>query len=282
MEGYETDPNPIKPSFIAKNPITSAIIGIVFFLLLFSSFTVVGAGHRGVKTTMGAVDMVPLDEGLHFKMFFQSVRDMDVRTTKLSQPASAVSSDLQETQTIVSLNYHVNPDQAAMLFQEIGMDYESRIVIPSVQDGIKSITAQFSAEDLINERPVAKQRLEELLRERLAPFYISVDAVNLEDFDFSEVYKDAVEMKVTAEQEMKKAEMDLLRIEIEAKQAIAQGEAEAQVFKLKSQSMSPELVEMERLKIEEIKWSNWNGQLPAVMGGDATPIVDMRNIGALV
>lgn len=277
------NPNPINPSFIAKNPITSAIVAIIVLLLLFSSFTIVGAGHRGVKTTMGKVDMIPLSEGIHFKMFYQTVRDIDVRTVKFVQEnADSSSKDLQVVLTDIALNYHVNPDQSAKLFQEIGMDFESRIIAPAIQDSLKAVTAQFSAGELINDRPSVKYNLEEMLSERLAPFYITVDMVSFENFKLSDSFIEAAESKVTAEQKMLQAEMDLQRIEIEAKQAVAQGEAEATVFKLKTQSMSPELVEMERLKVELVKWTNWDGVLPVIMGGEVTPIVDMRNVAAIV
>lgn len=282
MENGYGNPNPPTQSFAVRNPITTGLVAVVVLILLFSSFTIVGAGHRGVKTTLGAVDPVPLDEGLHLKWFFQAVRDVDVRTVKLSQPADSSSSDLQGVKTVVALNYHVTPSQAAILFQEIGMDYESRIIIPAIQDSLKSVTARYSAEKLITERPDVKSDLEVLIRDRLAVFYITVDTVNFEDFKFSDVFNNAIEAKVTAEQQMLKAEMDLQRIEIEAQQAVALGEAEATVFRLKSQSMSPELVEMERLKVELVKWQKWSGVLPTVMGGNVAPIVDMRSVAAIV
>lgn len=283
MNYYDDErPQPHKPSFVESHYLTIAFSVTIILFLVFSSFTIVGAGHRGVKVTLGAVDMIPLNEGLHLKWFFQNVIDVDVRTVKFIQEnADSSSKDLQVVLTDVALNYHVNPDQASILYQEIGMDFESRIIIPAIQDSLKSVMAQFSAAELINDRPAVKLELERMLRERLTPFYISVDMVSFENFKLSDIFIAAAESKVTAEQKMLQAEMDLLRIEIEAKQAVAQGQAEATVFKLKTDSMSPELVEMERLKVELVKWTNWDGKLPLVMG-DATPIVDMRTIAAIV
>jgi regulator of protease activity HflC (stomatin/prohibitin superfamily) len=233
--------------------------------------------------TWGKPSMDAVGEGLHFKMpIMQTIVKIDVKTTKLEELGDSASRDLQDVQTTIALNYHLSPSEAPSLYQEIGLAYEERIIKPAIQEGLKSVTAKFTAEELITRRSEVRTEMRDQLRERLARSYILVDDFNIVNFEFSQSFNDAIEAKVTAEQLMLKADMDLQRIKIEAEQAVAQGEAEATVFKLKTQSMTAELVEMERLKIEQIKWNNWDGKLPVVYGSDAAPIMDMRQTAAVM
>ena len=71
--------------------------------------------------------------------------------------------------------------------------------------------------------------------------------------------------KQTAQQQALKAEQDLVRIEVEAKQKIAQAEAEAESIRLIQEALakSPDYVDY-------VKWNKWNGELPTVMGDSDT------------
>lgn len=248
-----------------KKIVKIAIIAVCAVLVIgvaVSCFTVVSAGHTGVVLTFGAVEDTVLGEGLHFKIpFIQRVVQMNNRTQKIETEGSSSSKDLQIISYVVAVNYHVNDDSSATLYQNVGTDYGSVVIIPAIQESIKAVTAQYTAEELITKRQTVGEQIKDALSEKINQYGITVEIFNIVDFDFSEEFNAAVEAKQTAQQNALKAEQDLARIEVEAQQKITQAEAEAESIKLIQDALaeSPDYVDY-------IKWSKWDGKLPTVMG----------------
>ncbi|MBQ3068792.1 MAG: prohibitin family protein [Clostridia bacterium] len=250
-----------------------AVVLLALAVLLLNSFVVVEAGHTGVVMTFQAVEDEVLSEGLHFKMpFVQNVVQMNNRTQKTETNGTASSKDLQIVSYVVAVNYHVNDSSSASLYQNVGMDYGSVIIVPAIQESIKAVSAQFTAEELITKRQSVGDQIKDALSEKIGPYGITVEIFNIVNFDFSEEFNNAVEAKQTAQQNALKAEQDLARIEVEAKQKITQAQAEAESIKLiqEALSQSPDYVEY-------VKWNKWNGELPTVMG-DSSLLIDMDSV----
>jgi len=259
--------------------IFGCVIGLILVVALFSAVYTVPAGKRGVLLTWEKPSMESVGEGLHFKIpIMQKVKKMYVQTVKIEAEADSASRDLQDVTTVIALNYHLNPDQVPELYQKIGKDYESRIVVPSIHESVKSITAQFTAEELVTRRSEVKSRLRELLRVKLAEFYMTVDDVNIVNFQFSEEFDKAIEQKVTAEQLKLKAQMDLSRIEIEAEQFKRMAEAEAYALQLQKAQITPDLVKLREIEVQELAIAKWNGVLPMVTGGNAMPFINVDSM----
>lgn len=239
-----------------------AVCAVLVVGVALTCFTVVPAGHTGVVLTFGAVEENVLDEGLHFKMpLVQTVVQMNNRTQKIEADGTSSSKDLQIISYVVAVNFHVNDDSSASLYQNVGKDYGSVIIVPAIQESIKAVTAQFTAEELITKRQTVGDQIKDALSEKISQYGIVVEIFNIVDFDFSEEFNAAVEAKQTAQQNALKAEQDLARIEVEAQQKITQAQAEAESIKLIQDALaeSPDYVDY-------IKWSKWDGELPTVMG----------------
>ena len=98
-----------------------------------------------------------LDEGLHFVVPFRdNIVQMEVRTQKVVEDAASASKDLQDVSTQVALNYHLDPDRAQVVYQQLGFDYGNRVIIPAIQESVKQVTARFNAEELITKRDCEK------------------------------------------------------------------------------------------------------------------------------
>lgn len=259
-----------------NSAIKYAIISFVVVILLFMSVFTISAGERGVLLTFGKPSMDSVEEGLHFKVpFAQSVKKMEVRTQKIEVGADSASKDLQNVETTIALNYHLMHDSVPSLYQEIGKSYRERIIDPAIQESVKSITAKFTAEELISRRPEVRQGIQEELKQRLEKYYIKVDDFNIVNFQFSEEFDKAIESKVTAEQLKLKAEMDLERIKVEAEQTIARAQAEAESLRLQKQEITPDLIELRQIEVQRLAIEKWDGIMPQVTGG-AIPFIDIR------
>jgi prohibitin 2 len=268
-----------------------AVVGIIVVtIVIIGSVRIVDAGYRGVLLIFGAVDTTrSLNEGIHFVV---PVRDnivqMEVRTNKITEDAAAASKDLQDVRTQVALNYHIDPDNAQLVYKQIGLDYANRITIPAIQESVKQVTARFNAEELITKRETVKDQIDEQITARLAAYNIIVDGISITEFQFSPEFVRAVEAKVAAQQRALQAQNELRRIEIEAQQAearavgeqqanIARAEGVRQANVLQAQGEAQAITTIdEQLRhspsyLEWLKSQKWNGQLPLVVGGgDAT------------
>lgn len=260
-----------KKEFRTGRLITLAIVVLFISVIVLGSFYTISAGYRGVLLTFGKPSDNIMEEGLHFKIpIVQSVKKMEVRTQKVEVGANAASKDLQDVQTTIALNFHLDPNEVNTLYQEIGTDYLARVINPAIQESVKAIEAQYQAEELITQRAKVRDGIKEMLTERLAKYYIKVDDFNIVDFQFSVEFDNAIEAKVTAEQLKLKAEMDLERIMIEAEQKVTQAQAEADSLRLQKQQITPDLLTLRAIE-------KWNGVMPLVTG-DAIPLLGM-NIG---
>ncbi len=222
--------NPYIPDFLEKRPGRSFAILIV---LLFLAFTVVNCfhavppGHRGVVVTLGKVKELNLGEGLQFKLpYVQKIVDMKVMLEKEEIQESAASSDLQEITTTLTVHFNVMPSHAWIVYQTMRQDYHGLLLRPVIQEDLKATTAKFTAEELVTTRSELVTKLTEKLRESLLPYGIYVQTVNFVDFQFSAALREAIESKVTAEQDALKAKNILVRIGYEAQQKVIQAEAD--------------------------------------------------------
>ncbi len=217
------------------------IVLIVVGVAVFASVKIVDSGHRGVLLHWNAVDVSnpPLDEGLHFVVPFQDeVVNIEVRTLKYEKNSRSASKDLQTVETTVTVNYHPDKESIHRLYKNLGLDYENRVIQPAIEETVKQVTANYNAEELITKRPLVKQDIETSIRERLNQFEVVTEVISITDFEFSPLFSQAIEAKVEAEQKALKAENDLRRIEVEARQreANAVGLANANIAEAKGEA----------------------------------------------
>ena len=134
-----------------KLVILAAIVAFaVIIIILSESVVIVQAGHRGVVLYLGAVENRVLGEGVHFVIpFAEQVIPLEVRTLKFVANASAASNDLQQVETVIALNYHLNPADVNKVYQQLGPDYADRVIAPTIQESVKASVAKYNAEELI-------------------------------------------------------------------------------------------------------------------------------------
>jgi prohibitin 2 len=280
------------------------IIGVIIIsVIAVSSVRIVDAGNRGILVQFGNVATEnSLDEGLHFVVPFRdNVVQIEVRTQKIVESATSASKDLQDVSTQVALNYHVNPDRAQVLYQQLGPDYANRVIVPAIQESVKQVTARFNAEELITKRETVKNQIEEQITARLGAYNIVVDALSITEFQFSPQFTAAVEAKVEAQQRALQAQNELRRIQIEAQQneaqaigeqkaniARAEGIKQSNVLQAEGEAQAITLIDAQLRNnptyLEWLKATKWDGVLPLVTGGGSggqgnTPFIDIPTAG---
>jgi prohibitin 2 len=252
------------------------VLVVLFLLWMLAPFATVPAGYRGVMTTFGNPSGEVLSEGIHFRVpLAQKLNLVNVSIQKGEGDGDAASRDLQTVHTRVALNYHVKPEAAVSVFRDLGNEPGLRIILPAVQEAVKAVTARFTAEELVARRTEVRDQIMVQLRERLGRHGIMVDEFSIVNFNFSKSFNDAIEAKTTAEQLKLKAERDLQRIEVEAKQRVAQATAEAESLAVQRQQVTPELIRLREMENQRLAIEKWDGKLPNVSGG-ALPFINVK------
>ena len=253
-----------------------AMTGIVIFVggMLFSSFTVISAGHTGVQVTLGEVSPNPLTEGVHFVNPISRVHDVDVRLQKDQLTgASASTKDLQQVHTDIVVQYRLNASKVPQIYKDFGLNVDEKVLGPAINEAFKTVTAKYTSEELITKRQAVSDEIQSQLKGKVAPFDIDVSGISLVNFGFSADYQKAIEQKVISVQQTAKAEQDLKRIEVEARSRIAQAEGEAKAIAIQAQAIQSnggaQYVQLQAI-------SKWDGKLPQYMlGSGTTPFINV-------
>jgi prohibitin 2 len=250
------------------------VIFIVIIIILSESVVVVQAGHRGVVVYLGAVENRVLGEGVHFIIpFAEQVIQLEVRTLKFQADASAASNDLQEVATVIALNYHIDPSKANTIYQQLGADYTSRIIAPTIQESVKASVAKFNAEQLVTNRETAKATIAQAISGTLSARNILVETVFITDFKFSEAFASQIEQKVVAFQKYLTEQNNLRAVQVIANQTVvqAQAQARARMANATGEAQAINLItEQLRQSPGYLQWkaiNEWNGQMPYTLSG---------------
>lgn len=262
------------PTFNKTMPSTISLGLVLSTVVVFQCFTVVPAGHIGVQVTLGEVNQQTLAEGAHFVNPISRVKEVEVRlvTAQLKQ-ASAGTKDLQQIHTDIVLNYRIDGSKAAHIYKEFGFDLQDRVILPALSESLKAVTAHYTSEELVTKRDMVSTQVKDEVAGKLGKYGVSVGDISLVNFGFSAEYQKAIEAKVIATQSKLKAEQDLQRIEVEAKQEIAKAEGRAKAIQIETQAINSQGgASYVQLKAIE----KWDGNLPTTMAGNAVPFINVK------
>jgi regulator of protease activity HflC (stomatin/prohibitin superfamily) len=229
-----------------------------------------------------------LPEGVHFVIpFVEQVVQMEVRTQKFQAEASAASNDLQEVQTVIALNYMIDPKEANKVYQLLGVNYADRVISPTIQEAVKASVAKFNAEELATKRETAKGVIAQAIRNTLTSNNILTENVFITDFKFSDAFASQIEQKVVAFQKYLTEQNNLRAVRVIANQNVVQAEAAARanIAKASGEAQAIELITGQlRSSPEYLQWqaiNKWNGQLPYASGSGAVPFFQLPSPQAL-
>ncbi len=261
-----------------------AIAALAAGFIAANAFTIVPAGHTGVVLTLGEVSSNPLSEGFHVKApFVQTVEKMSNKIQVYQTDASAVSRDLQTVKSTIAVNYRLVSDMTPKMYKDTGMEYETILMMPVVQECMKSATAKYNAEQLITEREAVSNEVKASLDEKLNGYGVYIEKFNIVNFDFSKEFNEAIEAKQVAEQNLLKtkteqeqekvvaktdAEKKVIAANAEAEAILAQANAQAEANRLLEESLSNKVIAYEQIQ-------KWNGVMPKVTGSDGGLLINV-------
>lgn len=263
-----------------KAKIAGIIVGIAVVaggVYTVSSLTKVGQGEVGVVYSMkGGVQEKTLSPGFHFVGPFDKVEDYPVAQQQLvlsNNPADFNEEKLKQDTHVdapadggmvkmnMTINYSFMPERVTELYERFNGLNGDEIVQSKVKNSIlayiKEVTPKFSVMDIYSDkRAEVGNAITDYLNQKLNDEYgIEVASALIIDVQLDEELQAKVQQKEQAKQDAEKAELDKqtaiaqgeaakAKAEADAQVTITNAKAEAEANRLKSESITPELIQM--------------------------------------
>jgi len=238
---------------------------------------VVEPGYNWFTVTLGKVNSTVYTDGLHFKTPFitKSVK-YNIQTQKAEWVTEASSKDLQTVDATIVVNYKFKESEVVNLYKNVGREekVQEKVLEPAIQEVFKSVVAKFSAEQLITERSAVSKEIEDALNKKLDAYGIQIQSFNIVNFNFSKSFNDAIEAKVTAEQNALAEKNKLEQVKYEAEQKVVAAEAQAKAIEIQAKAIQNQW----GAEYVKLKWiERWDGKLPVTMAWEDSSFIMMMD-----
>lgn len=265
------------------------VILLVGIVLVFGSLGSVGAGEIGIRTRFSKVVGI-VNQGLYFKIpFIEQVKKLDTKTRTInydkngnegdsidSSSLTGASKDLQDVSIGVMVNYKLDSTKAEEIYNQYktNSNFESNVIEPIIRETVKSVSAQYTAEELVTKRLEYSDKVTALLTERFLTKQSILERFSITNFEFSKAFSSAIEAKVTAVQNAEASKNKLEQVKYEAQQTIEKAKAEAEAIRIQAQAINSQ-GGADYVQLQAI--SKWNGILPTQMiPNGALPILNLK------
>lgn len=261
------------------------ILGAGLFAVFVFSKTciIVNSGYSGVQSNFGSVKPNVLEPGLHIQIpFYQKTAMISNQPQTFAREESAATHDLQDVHTIIAVTYHINAAQSPGLYKDFRSlrALEERIILPTIANDLKSVTAKYNAEELAAKRDAVDEEIKSNVTAHLSPYYMTIERVNIATFRFDEKFENAIESKQVAEQHSLQAVYEIKEHQVrqqasvidakaraeaaaaDAQSVLIAAQAQAKANTMISASLTPELLQQKAI-------DRWNGSLPIYNGSSA-------------
>lgn len=243
---------------------TAIVVGVAVAVLS-SAFVVVPAGNVGVVfNVFSGVQERAFRPGVHFVLpFVQQVTLLNTREQAInfgdSDAINALSQEGLQIVTDATIRFKIAPGEAPLIYETLGVDYESTLIRPIVRSVIRDAIASYNAAELISTRRTeVQQQIVDELSSNLAENNIILENALLRDIRIPELITRAIEEKQAAEQQVQveanrreqsriAAERAVIEAQGQRDAAIAQAEGEAQALTLRGEAIrtNPEIIQLE-------------------------------------
>lgn len=278
----------------------AAGVGVIAFLTVIGgSWYTVGQTERGVVTRNGAV-VSQAEPGLGFKIpWVDDVKKIDVTTKTVHfKKLDTYSYDSQQTFIDVSVMFHAAPEKVRDLYAKFGSldNFTTSVIQSIVNQQTKIVFGQYTASRAIQTREKLNQDIAIAIENAIKEWQmVGVEAVRVENIEFSPAYVKSVEQRMLAEvevqrqqqqlaQEKIKADITVTQAKASADSQLAQRAAEAQGIKLIGDAQAAAITARAKalgdnpFLVQLTQAERWDGKLPATMvPGGALPMIGVGN-----
>lgn len=237
------------------SPFVYVLIVAILIFSLAKPFAIVNEGEMGIKVTTGSYDPIPLKSGLHFFIpIFQKIIIVDTRQRQMTYTSSDGGNDSLQTGTgiinknsisvldkdgltvlvNITVKYNLNPSEVPSTIASWNLNWENKIIDPTVRNVVQSVIGQYTAETLPANRNAIAEHISEGVVKSISSLPnnpVQLQAVELREIVLPTRVKEQIEKVQIAKQEAVRAVQEALR-----KATLAEGEANATIISSKGRA----------------------------------------------
>jgi len=223
-----------------------------------------------------------LQAGIHFVNPFATVIELCYQTKLVHSQNAVPTSEGLNVELEVALLYHLEAKSARDVYLNIGIEFESVIVLSQLRSEVRHLTSEASAKALYTSgREILRDKLFRSLVSKLQPRGIAVEDVLLKSIKLPEQLTHAIELKLQTEQESQRMEFVLIKERQEAERKAIEAKGLAEFQKIVSEGISPELLRWKGIEATLKLAESPNAKIVMVGGGrDGLPLI-MNNDGSV-
>jgi regulator of protease activity HflC (stomatin/prohibitin superfamily) len=247
----------------------------------------IDAGMVGIKSLFGKVQNDVLKSGLHFVNPLLEVRQMDTRTQNYTMSGvhdeglksgddaiRVLTSDGLEVTIDLSVLYRVIPEEAPRLYQEIGVNYEDKIVRPITRTRIRDNSVYYEAVALYStKRDEFQDRIFKTIDQDFKSRGLLLENLLVRNITLPASVKAVIEQKINAEQEAQKMQFVLQKEKQEAERKRVEAQGIADYQRIISESLSDRQLQYEQIKAMKELAGSSNAKIILMPSKGGTPVI---------
>lgn len=256
------------------------ILGIIIFIVVLArTIVTIGAGEAGVlyKPLSGGVvvDEPPLNEGFHIVLPWNKVIVYEVRQQELPEKLNVLSSNGLNIGLTTSIWFRPEYSNLGKLHQEKGERYVQRILRPAVEAAARSVVGRYTPEQLYSsKRDAIQTEIEEETKKLLTGQYIDLIQVLVSDVSLPPTIKEAIERKLSQEQEALEYEFRLQKAEQEAERQRIDAEGKARANNILNASLTERILKEKGIQATVELSKSPNSKVVVIgSGADGLPLI---------
>jgi regulator of protease activity HflC (stomatin/prohibitin superfamily) len=205
------------------------------------SYAHVGAGELAVVRTPSGMQPVPLETGDWSVGGSDEVRLYNARSQQRSEHLEVLAANGLKIVLDTSVRYHVLPGEVVQLDKELGPQYYSTLIGPTLSSQARRVIGRYQPEEIYStERELIERQISEGVVAAIKGRHVELEAILIRNVQLPDTIQAAINDKLQAEQHALKmkfviaeaqsqTEKELLeqKAQVERQQLAAEGKAQA-------------------------------------------------------
>ncbi|NEN25054.1 prohibitin family protein [Cryomorpha ignava] len=230
-------------------------------------------GNVGVKRTLGKIDPDFMEPGARlYNIFATKIITVPVRTENIEVTLELPSKEGLNVKADISILYHIEKSKATEIVGEIGMDYESTIILPVFRASAADVTAKYMAKDMhTGNRFEIETAIKEQMMKIIGSRGFEIEAVLMKSIQLPQGLYKAIEEKLEAEQDAQRMEFILLKEKQEALRRTIEAEGIRDANQIISEGLTPQIIQYQTIEAYRELSKSPNAKL--IIGNGQQPIL---------